>query len=105
MALQFTNENSTNQGDIELRENNMRELIEGLKGIEGENVWINIGHKLYGDQNVKCAFHIINNEEHLGFSINEQEIYIEKDKICNVGISDELYYFTDEVMCLKIRKM
>lgn len=105
MALQFTNEKSTNQGDKELRENNIRELIEGLKRIEGEKVWINIGHKLYGDQNVKCAFHIVNNEEHLGFSINNQEIYIDKEKICHVGISDKLYYFADEVMCLKIRKM
>ena len=105
MALQFTNENSTNQGDKALRENNMRELIEKLMGIEGENVWVNIGHKLYGDQNVKCAFHIVNNEEHLGFSINDQRIYIEKDKICQIGIKENLYYFSDEVMCIKIRKL
>ena len=88
-----------------MRERNIRELISGLERIEGKNVWINIGHKLYGDQNVKCAFHIVNNEEHLGFSINEQEIYIEKDKICNIGIRDNLYYFSDEIMCLKIRKL
>ena len=83
----------------------MRELIEKLMGIEGENVWVNIGHKLYGDQNVKCAFHIVNNEEHLGFSINDQRIYIEKDKICQIGIKENLYYFSDEVMCIKIRKL
>lgn len=83
----------------------MRELIEELVGIEGKNVLINIGHKLYGDQNIKCAFHIINNGEHLGFSVNGQEIYIEKSKICNMGIKENLYYFSDEIMCLKIRKM
>lgn len=83
----------------------MRELIAELEGIEGTNVWINIGHKLYGDQNVKCAFRIVNNEEHLGFSINDQEIYIEKDKICNIGVKENLYYFSDDVMCLKIRKL
>ena len=105
MALQFTNENSLNQGDTKLRKDNMRELINGLKGIEGKNVYINIGHKLYGDQNVKCAFHIVNNEEHLGFSINDQEVYIEKDKICNVEMSDNLFYFSDEIMHLKIRKL
>ena len=103
--MQFTNENSTNQGDKALRENNMRELIEELVRIEGKNVWINIGHKLYGDQNVKCAFHIVNNEEHLGFSINGQDIYIEKDKIRHIGIKESLYYFADEIMCLKIRKL
>lgn len=83
----------------------MRELIEELVGIEGKNVCINIGHKLYGDQNVKCAFHIVNNEEHLGFSINNQEIYIEKNKIRHIGIKEDLYYFSDEIMCLKIRKL
>lgn len=83
----------------------MRELIDRLMRIEGKNVWVNIGHKLYGDQNVKCAFHIINNEEHLGFSIGDQEIYIEKDKICNIGVKEDLYYFYDEIMCLKIRKL
>ena len=88
-----------------MRESNIRELIEELERIEGANVWINIGHKLYGDQNVKCAFHIVNNEERLGFSVNGQEIYIEKNKICNIGIKQDLYYFSDEVMCLKIRKL
>ena len=103
--MQFTNENSTNQGDKELRENNIRELIEELERIEGANVWINICHKLYGDQNVKCAFHLVNNEEHLGFTVNNQEIYIEKNKIYNIGVKDNLYYFSDEIMCIKIRKM
>lgn len=88
-----------------MREKNIRELTERLKEIEGKNVKINIGHKLYGDQNVKCAFHIVNNEEHLGFSINSQEIYIEKKKICNIGIREDFYYFADEIMCLKIRKL
>ena len=88
-----------------MRENNIRKLIEELMRVNGANVWINIGHKLYGDQNVKCAFHIINTEEHLGFSINDQEIYIEKNKICHIGIKEDLYYFSDELMCIKIRKM
>jgi ribosomal protein S24E len=97
--------NSTNQGDKELRENTVRELIEELAKIEGKNVLINIGHKLYGDQKVQCAFHILNNEEHLGFSINGQEIYIEKSKICSIEIIDDLYYFSDGIMCLQIRKL
>ena len=83
----------------------MRELIEELVGIEGKYVLINIGHKLYGDQNVKCAFQLVNSEKHIGFSINEQEIYIDKNKICNIGVKEDLYYFADEVMCLKIRKL
>ena len=85
--------------------NGIKELTEELKKIEGENVWIHIGNKLYGDQNVKCAFHVVNNEKRLGFLIGEQDIYIEKDQICNIGIKGELIYFADAIMCIKIRKM
>lgn len=83
----------------------VKELIEELKKIEGENVWIHIWNKLYGNQNLKCAFHLLNDEERLGFLINDQEIYIEKNRICNIGIKGELYYFADEIMCIKIRKL
>lgn len=85
--------------------NGIKDLIEALKKIAGINVLINIGHKLYGDQNIKCAFHIINDEKCLGFLVNDQEIYIEKEKIKNIGIKGDLYYFADEIMCIKIRKM
>ena len=85
--------------------NGIKDLINKLKEIQGEDVWINIGHKLYGDQNVKCAFQIVNDEKRLGFLTNGQNIYIEKNKIRDVGIKGNLYYFADEVMCIKIRKM
>ena len=85
--------------------NGIKVLIDKLKEIQGVGVCINIGHKLYGDQNVKCAFQIVNDERHLGFLINEQKIYIEKNKIKDIGIKGNLYYFADEVMCIKIRKM
>lgn len=80
-------------------------VIEELKKIVGEHVWVHITHKLYGDQNIKCAFHLLNDEERLGFFVNEQEIYIEKNRIENVGIKENLIYFADELMCIKIRKM
>ena len=83
----------------------VKEIIEKLKKIEGSNVCIHIGNDLYGDQNIKCAFHLLDNEEHLGFLIGEQEIYINKNKICNIGIKGELLYFADEIMCIKIRKL
>ena len=85
--------------------NGVKEIIEKLKHIEGSNVLINIVNKLYGDQNLKCAFHLFNDEERLGFSIGDQCIYIEKHRICNIGIKGELLYFADDVMCIKIRKL
>ena len=83
----------------------IEDLIEVLKKIEGKNVWINITHDLYGDQNIKCAFQLLNDGERLGFLVGEQEIYINKNEICNIGIKGNLVCFADKVMCIKIRNM
>lgn len=85
--------------------NGIKELTEILKNINGTNVWIHIKHDLYGDQNLKCAFQLLNDEERLGFLIGAQEIYIEKNRIQNIGVQDNLFYFADDLMCIKIRKM
>ena len=85
--------------------NGIKELTEILKNINGTNVWIHIKHDLYGDQNLKCAFQLLNDEERLGFLIGTQEIYIEKNRIQNIGVQDNLFYFADDLMCIKIRKM
>lgn len=85
--------------------NGIKEIIDALKKINGENVWIYIKHDLYGDQNLKCAFQLLSDEERLGFLIGEQEIFIEKSRIKNIGVQDNLFYFADDLMCLKIRKV
>ena len=85
--------------------NGIKDFIEALKNINGENVWVHITHYLYGNQNLKCAFQLLNDEERLGFSLGTQEIYIEKYRINNFGVQDNLFYFADDLMCVKIRKM
>ena len=85
--------------------NGIKELIETLKKLNGENVWIHVSHSLYGDQNLRCAFQLVSDEAHLGFLVNRQEIYIEKNKIENIGVQDNLCYFADDLMCIKIRKV
>lgn len=85
--------------------NGIKELINELKKIEGANVRVNIAHKLYGNQNIQVALQLINNEERFGLLVNEQEIYIDKREIRNVGSNEDLWYFADEVMCIKIRKL
>lgn len=85
--------------------NGIKDLIELLKKTERNNVCIDIAHDLYGDQKIRCAFRLLNDEERLGFLIGEQEIYINKNEICNIGIKGNLIYFADKVMCIKIRNM
>ena len=85
--------------------NGIKELIETLKKLNGRNVWIHITHDFYGSQNLKCAFKLLSDEERLGFWLDQQEIYIEKNRIENFGVQDNLFYFADDLMCIKIRKM
>lgn len=85
--------------------NGIKELVEALMKMNGENVWINIAHDFYGNQNLKCAFQLLSDEERLGVLVGEQEIYIEKKKIENFEAKDDLVYFADDLMCIKIRKM
>lgn len=92
------------RGDVKVS-HGIKDLIEILKKIEGNNVWIHITHDLYGNQNIKCAFQLLNDEERLGFLVGEQEIYINKNEISNIGIKGNLVYFADNVMCIKIRDM
>jgi hypothetical protein len=83
----------------------IKDLTKELKKIEDKNVWIHITHDLYGNQNIKCAFQLLDDEERLGFLVGEQEIYINKNEICNIGIKGNLIYFADNIMCIKIRDM
>lgn len=80
-------------------------FIDKLKKLNGINVLINIEHKLYGDQSIKCALQIINDEERLGFAVNNQEIYIYKNEICHFWGENGLYYFADAIMKIEIREI
>ena len=82
-----------------------RDFIEKLKKFEGSNVYIEIKNKLYGNQKVKCALRLIDDEERLGFIVQNGLIYIYKDNIGNFGIIDNIYYFADDIMCVSINKI
>ena len=84
--------------------NGINFFIEELKKLNGFEVAIKIGHKLYGDQSIQCALQIINDEERLGFSINKQEIFIYKSDIYSFGNDNGSYYFADSIMQIGIRK-
>lgn len=87
-----------------MAKDNLKLVVDKLKKFNGVSVFIKIKHQLYGDQSIQCAFQLINDEERLGFSVNEQEIFIYKSHICNFGRNDGSYYFADDVMRIEIRK-
>lgn len=57
------------------------EFINELEIINGRRVRINTTHLLYGNQKIKCELCLINDDERLGFKINGQDIYMNKNEI------------------------
>lgn len=78
-----------------------KELIDVIKRIKGEDAEISIFHKLYGEQKLKCEFCPII-DERIGFKIKGQDIYIEKDKIKEIQLGNEIC-FADDVMKIMIK--
>lgn len=81
----------------------IRDFIEEIRSIEGERVNINIKHQLYGNQKIQCDVEIIDDESRLGFSINNQNIYIDKKELCDFGIIKGTYYFASKLMRIELK--
>lgn len=77
-------------------------LKDKLKEYKGEDAVISISHKLYGNQKLKCKFDYIFDKQRIGFYINKQEIYIDRDKIVDYGTKDGIY-FADDIMEIRIK--
>jgi hypothetical protein len=81
----------------------IEKFIEELNKINGKHVKIDIVHKLYGNQTIECDLCVLNDEGHLGFRINSQEIYLNKGDILNYGVIKGVYFWTSRIMELKIQ--
>ena len=79
----------------------IKELIKAMESIKGDGAEISIVHKLYGEQKLRCNFSPIVSEK-IGFNIKGQEIYINRDKIKKVCLTDSIY-FADDVMEINIK--
>ena len=80
-----------------------RDFIQEIKTIEGKRVNIIIAHKLYGNQTIETDFKIIDDASRLGFKINDQDIYIEKEELCDFGITKGAYYFASKLMRIELK--
>lgn len=81
----------------------IRDFIKEIKNIEGERVSIKTNHQLYGSQNIETDFRIIDDASRLGFKINNQEIYVEKEGLINFGIIGDIYYFASDLMRIELK--
>lgn len=78
-------------------------LKEKLMMYNGEDVVINIFHKLYGDQKIQCNLYCICDEGRIGFKTNNgQYIFINQNDVIDYGVKDGIY-FADDVMKIMIK--
>lgn len=81
----------------------IRDFIKEIKNMEGKRVSIQTNHKLYGSQKIETNFKIIDDASRLGFKINTQDIYIEKEGLSNFGIIEGMYYFANDLMRIELK--
>lgn len=81
----------------------MRQLIEALKKIKGENVNIYTEHKLFGKQHLKIKF-VPETEMGFGFHCKDQVIYIDKGEIVDYYIGNDRIVINGMMMCMNIIK-
>lgn len=79
----------------------IKELIEAMYEVKGEDAEISIFHKLYGEQKLRCEFNPIL-DERIGFNIKGQCIYIDKNKIIKIRLEDDIF-FSDDIMEIMIK--
>lgn len=81
----------------------IRDFIVEMRAIEGKRVSIKTAHKLYGGQKIETDFKIIDDASRLGFKINGQDIFIEKEGLVNFGIIEGIYYFASDLMRIELK--
>lgn len=81
----------------------IRDLVKTIENLNGKNVTIQITHKLYGDQKIKCDLCIIDDMSRLGFCVGDQEIYIEKKAISEFGIKNGICFWADKIMKIEMQ--
>lgn len=79
------------------------EFIEKFNALNDIIADVCIKHILYGNQKIKkCALHPFVGEDRIGLIINEEEIYITMDELCDVSIKNNKFIVKSEVMELYI---
>lgn len=79
-------------------------FIEQFKALKNVVADINIEHILYGNQTIKnCVLHPVLDGERIGFTINEEDIYITMDELISASVSDNVFIISSEVMDLYIK--
>lgn len=79
------------------------EFIEKFNELNNTAADVHIKHLLYGNQKIKrCVLHPFMDEDRIGFTINNEDVYITMDELKEVSIKDNECTIKSEVMELYI---
>ena len=79
------------------------EFIEKFNGLNNKCADIYVKHALYGAQQIKkCILHPFVDGESIGFTINEENVYITMDELLTASIDNNECVIKSEVMELYI---
>lgn len=80
-----------------------KEFIEKFNALNNTIADVQIKHLLYGNQKIKkCILHPFADEERIGITINEEDIYITANELLSTNINNNVYVIKSEVMELRI---
>jgi hypothetical protein len=82
----------------------MRQIVEALKEMSGNDVNIYTKHRLFGEQHIQMQFAP---EVHLGlgFRCGEQSIYIDCEDIVDYSIASKHLIINGKMMSIKVVKI
>ena len=84
----------------------MNKFSENIKQFIGQTVVVYIGHKIYGDQELKIRkFQPQCDENRFGFMVGKQVIFLEHDDIDNMVITKDKINIQSELMTIEIKKL
>ena len=71
-------------------------------GLDGKNGTIKIKHKIYGNQEIKGKFSIIDDENRVGVKVRNSEIFLLRSEIANMNVSDNHALVQGDMMEIEI---
>ena len=77
-------------------------VINDLKQFEGQMVTISTHHKIYGDEEFQCILNIFQEENKMGFLVNNHKIYLYNDELESIEMGFNMFKIFGKLLSVTI---
>ena len=74
------------------------ELINNFILLNGQDMYINIVHALYGPQKLRCVLQTLFDGERIGFIVDGNEKFVKMDELLNMTVGENECHIKSDVM-------